>query len=68
MLVGHFAVGIAAKRIAPKTSLGTLILATIAADVLAWVFILAGIEHASSPGSPAPIPSSFTILPSATAF
>jgi hypothetical protein len=46
MFVGHLAVGFAGKRLAPKTSLGTLLLATQLADILWPVFILTGIEHA----------------------
>ena len=45
MLVGHFAAGFAAKRIAPRISLGTLVLAAMAADFLWTGFMLAGIEH-----------------------
>ncbi len=45
MLVGHYAVGLAAKRLSPQTSLGTFVLAAMFAD-LAWcVFMIAGIEH-----------------------
>ncbi len=45
MLVGHVAVGLMAKRIEPRISLGTGILAALFAD-LAWcVFLIAGIEH-----------------------
>ncbi|HLK68020.1 MAG TPA: metal-dependent hydrolase [Bryobacteraceae bacterium] len=45
MLVGHFAVGLAAKRIQPAISAGTLLLAAMFADLL-WCFLmLAGIEH-----------------------
>ncbi len=29
----------------PKISVGTLVLTSLAADLLAWIFILAGIEH-----------------------
>jgi hypothetical protein len=46
MLVGHFAVGLAAKRVEPKISLGTWTLAAILADLLSCVFLIAGIEHA----------------------
>lgn len=46
MFVGHLAVGFAAKRIAPRTSLGTLLLASLLPDLLWVVFLLAGIEHA----------------------
>ena len=45
MLVGHLAVGLIAKRVEPKISLGTLFLATMAADFLWCVFMLAGLEH-----------------------
>jgi hypothetical protein len=34
MFVGHFAVGLAAKRVAPAVSLGTLVLAAMLADLL----------------------------------
>lgn len=46
MLVGHFGVSLAAKRLAPKASLGILVLASLVPDLLAWAFFLAGIEHA----------------------
>lgn len=46
MFVGHLAVGLAAKRFAPKTSLGTLLIAAQFADILWPVLILAGVEHA----------------------
>jgi membrane-bound metal-dependent hydrolase YbcI (DUF457 family) len=46
MLVGHFGVSLAAKRVAPKTSFGTLMLASLLPDLLAWILLLAGIEHA----------------------
>jgi membrane-bound metal-dependent hydrolase YbcI (DUF457 family) len=45
MLVGHLAVGFAAKRLEPKISLGTLVLAAMIADVLWCFFLLLGIEH-----------------------
>jgi membrane-bound metal-dependent hydrolase YbcI (DUF457 family) len=45
MLVGHLAVGLVAKRITPKVSLGTLVLAAVLADLLWCVFLMAGIEH-----------------------
>lgn len=45
MLVGHFAVGLAAKRIAPLVSVGTLVLASTMADLLWCIFMIAGIEH-----------------------
>ncbi len=45
MLVGHFAVGLAAKRVAPAVSLGTLVLAAMLADVLWCAFMIVGVEH-----------------------
>lgn len=45
MLIGHYGVALAAKRVAPRTSLGTLILAAEWADEL-WPFLLlTGTEH-----------------------
>jgi hypothetical protein len=46
MLVGHHAVGFAAKRVAPGVSLGTLQLASVFLDLIVFVDQLAGIEHA----------------------
>lgn len=46
MLVGHFGVGLAAKRVVRETSAGTLMLASLLPDFLAWILLLAGIEHA----------------------
>jgi len=45
MFIGHFAVGFAAKRFAPKASLGPLLAAPLALDILWPVFILTGLEH-----------------------
>jgi membrane-bound metal-dependent hydrolase YbcI (DUF457 family) len=51
MLVGHHAAAYAAKRIAPRVSLGTLLAASLFPDLLVSVDQLAGIEHArSTPG------------------
>jgi len=51
MFVGHVAVGFGAKPIAPKTSLGTLLLAAVLMDVLVWAFVVVGLEHiAVKPG------------------
>jgi membrane-bound metal-dependent hydrolase YbcI (DUF457 family) len=45
MFVGHFALGLAAKRVAPAVSLGTWFLAVQLVD-LVWPFLLlAGLEH-----------------------
>ncbi len=50
MFIGHYALGLAAKRIAPRTSLGTLIAAPTLADLLWPVFLLTGWEHVTSVG------------------
>lgn len=44
MFVGHFAVGLAAKRYAPRVSLGTLFLACQALDLIWPPLVLAGVE------------------------
>ena len=46
MFIGHFAVAFAAKKLSPKTSLGTLVLAAEWSDFIFPVLILAGLEHA----------------------
>lgn len=46
MFVGHLAVGLAGKRFAPETSLGTLLFAALLPDLLWVVFLFSGIEHA----------------------
>lgn len=46
MFIGHFGVGFGLKRIAPRVSLGLLILATAWADILWTSFLLVGWEHA----------------------
>ncbi len=45
MFLGHIAVGFAAKRAAPKTSLGVLLGASEFIDLLSPVFVLAGWEQ-----------------------
>jgi hypothetical protein len=45
MFIGHFGVALAAKRIAPRTSLGTLILGAQLLDLLWPILLLLGIEH-----------------------
>jgi hypothetical protein len=44
LFIGHFAVGFASKRFAPKTSLGALIAAGVLLDLLWPVFVLLGWE------------------------
>lgn len=45
MLVGHLAVGLVAKRIERKVSLGTWVMAALLADLIAFPLLIAGIEH-----------------------
>lgn len=45
MLVGHFAIGLISKRVAPQVSLGTLTLASMLADLMGFVFLITGLEH-----------------------
>jgi hypothetical protein len=45
MLVGHYAVGLIAKRAEPAINLGTFVLAAMFADFAWCVFLLLGIEH-----------------------
>jgi hypothetical protein len=44
VLVGHFAVAMAGKRVVPGLSLGTLAFAALLADVLAFTLVAAGVE------------------------
>ena len=44
MLVGHYAVALIAKRAEPKVSLGTLVLASMSADIIWSACMLFGIE------------------------
>lgn len=45
MFIGHFGLALAAKKLAPKTSLGTLILAADFVDLLWPIFLLLDIEQ-----------------------
>jgi membrane-bound metal-dependent hydrolase YbcI (DUF457 family) len=45
MLVGHLAVGLIGKRIEPRVSLSTWMVAVLLADLLIFPFLMAGIEH-----------------------
>jgi membrane-bound metal-dependent hydrolase YbcI (DUF457 family) len=44
MFIGHFAVGFASKRAAPRASLGPLMAAPLLLDLLWPLFLLAGVE------------------------
>ena len=54
MFVGHYAIGLAAKRFAPRSSLGILIAAPIFLDLIWPVLVLIGWEHVSIVDSPNP--------------
>src|SRR5436309_14840759 len=54
MFIGHYALALAAKRAAPRTSLGTLFAATSLADLLWPVFLLLAREHAHIVPGPNP--------------
>ncbi len=54
MFIGHYAVALAAKRAAPRTSLGTLFAAASLADLLWPAFLLAGWEQARVTGGANP--------------
>lgn len=47
MFIGHYAVGLASKEFAPRTSLAALIAAPILLDLLWPIFLLLGWEHVS---------------------
>lgn len=64
MFIGHYAVGFAAKKWAPKASLGTLVAAAIWLD-LAWpLFLLLDLEHFRiTPGITKMVPFDFYDYP-----
>jgi hypothetical protein len=45
MFLGHYGIGLAAKKIAPKSSLGLLLMAAQWLDVLWPIYLLLGMEH-----------------------
>lgn len=64
MFIGHPACGFAAKRLAPGTSLGWLVLAPFFLDILWPVFLLLGVEHVRiDPGNTAVTPLDFYHYP-----
>ena len=64
MFLGHFAVAFGAKRVAPKTSLGTLFFAAQFADLLWAALLLAGLEKVSIvPGFTRVTPVDFVSYP-----
>jgi hypothetical protein len=64
MFIGHYAVALGAKRVAPRLSLGTLFLASQLVDLLWPLFLLIGIEHVRiDPGNTAVTPLDFYDYP-----
>ena len=64
MFLGHFAVGLAAKQVAPRASLGTLFAAAQFADLLWPLLLLVHAEHvAIRPGATAVTPLEFVSYP-----
>jgi len=64
MFIGHYAVALAAKRVAPNTSLGVLFAATQLPDLVWPVCVLFGLEQVSIvPGITAFNPLEFTYYP-----
>lgn len=51
MLFGHIAVGLAAKPVAPKVSLGALLVSATAIDTLCGLFVITGIETVDASGA-----------------
>jgi hypothetical protein len=55
MFIGHFAVGLASKKLAPQTNLAWLLAAPLFLDLLWPIFLIAGIEQAHIiPDAPTP--------------
>jgi len=64
MFIGHFGIGLGAKKTAPKISLGTLFLAAQFLDLLWPTFLLLGWEHVKiQPGITKMNPLNFTDYP-----
>ena len=69
MFIGHFGVGLAAKKIDKKLSLGTLFLASQFIDLLWPIFLLTGLEHVKiDPGNTAFTPLDFIYYPFSHSF
>jgi hypothetical protein len=54
MFIGHYAVGLASKKIAPRASLGPLVAAPILLDLLWPIFLLLHWEHVAIEPNPNP--------------
>jgi hypothetical protein len=64
MFIGHFALGFALKRVAPKTNLGWLIASVAFLDLVWPILVLAGIERVEiDPGNTVFTPLNFVSYP-----
>lgn len=64
MFIGHFGVALAAKKAAPRTSLGTLVMAAQFVDLLWPLLLLRGVERVIiAPGNTAVTPLDFISYP-----
>ena len=64
MFIGHFGVALAAKKVAPRTSLGTLVLAAQLVDLIWPVLLFLGVERVIvAPGTTAVCPLDFISYP-----
>jgi uncharacterized membrane protein len=64
MFIGHYGVALAAKRAAPRTSLGTLLIAAQFLDLIWPIFLLLGLERVRiDPGNTAVTPLEFVYYP-----
>ena len=64
MFLGHFAVALAAKKAAPKTSLGTLVIGAQFIDLLWPILLLSGVENVRlDPGNTVVTPLDFYNYP-----
>jgi hypothetical protein len=64
MFIGHYGVALAAKKAAPKPSLGTLLIAAQFLDLLFPILVLVGVEHVRpDPGNTAFTPYDFYDYP-----
>jgi hypothetical protein len=64
VFIGHFALGLAAKRAAPRLSLAVLFAAAQLADILWPIFLAIGLEHVRiDPGNTAITPLDFVSYP-----
>ncbi len=59
---GHFAVGLVAKRFAPKVPLGVLLLATEVIDLFFFLFLAVGVENGPPKSGPASTPWSHSLF------